>query len=39
MGRNIFRGFDTIIRVYNSSTPDDLIAAKGTLIPIWVLIY
>ena len=34
MGGNVFRGFDTIIRVYNSSTLDSLIAAKETLIPI-----
>ena len=34
IGRNVFRGFNTIIRVYNSSTPDGPIAAEGTLIPI-----
>ena len=34
MNKNVFRGFNTIIRVYNSSTPDGLIATKGTLIPI-----
>ena len=34
MNRDVFRGFNTIIRVYNSSAPDGLIATKEILIPI-----
>ena len=34
MSGNVFRGFNTIIRVYNSSTSDGLIATKETLILI-----
>ena len=34
MDRNIFKGFNTIIRVYNSNTLYGLIVTKETLIPI-----
>ena len=34
MEGNTFRGFNTIIRVYDNSALDSLIVTKGTLIPI-----